>query len=111
MRSPSSFWKLPGNHDIESPDAARADIPSLIAAGKANGETAEAQVGERFAAPNGSVWWSEPCVSLAKQPAKQASASRLLAGIWHDWGNCGARWLFTMLEGLKKTVALRWRER
>jgi hypothetical protein len=31
MRSPSSFWKLPGNHDIGSPDAARADIPSLIA--------------------------------------------------------------------------------
>lgn len=42
MRSPSSFWKLPGNHDIGSPDAARADIPSLIAAGKANGEIAEA---------------------------------------------------------------------
>ncbi|MBB4272852.1 hypothetical protein GGE12_000594 [Rhizobium mongolense] len=42
MRSPSSFWKLPGNHDIGSPDAARADIPSRIAAGKANGEIAEA---------------------------------------------------------------------
>ena len=42
MRSPSLFWKLPGNHDIGSPDVERADIPSLIAAGKANGEIAEA---------------------------------------------------------------------
>jgi hypothetical protein len=105
MRSPSSFWKLPGNHDIESPDAARADIPSLIAAGKANGEIAEAQVGEPFAELNGSGWWSEPCVLLAKPPAKQASASRL-ADIRHDWGNCGARWCFTMLRGLKKTRSL-----
>lgn len=46
MRSPSSFWKLPGNHDIGYPDAARADIPSLIAAGKANGEIAEALIRE-----------------------------------------------------------------
>jgi hypothetical protein len=46
MRSPSSFWKLPGNHDIGSPDAARAEIPSLIAAGKANGEIAEALIRE-----------------------------------------------------------------
>ena len=44
MRSPSSFWKLPGNHDIGSPDAARADIPGVIAAGKANDEIAEALV-------------------------------------------------------------------
>lgn len=42
MRSPSSFWKLPGNHDIGSPDVERADIPSLIAAGKANEEIATA---------------------------------------------------------------------
>lgn len=42
MRSPSSFWKRPGNHDIGSPDVERADIPSLIAAGKANEEIAKA---------------------------------------------------------------------
>ncbi|MHC2301148.1 hypothetical protein ACVJBD_005414 [Rhizobium mongolense] len=81
MRSPSSFWKLPGNHDIESPDAARADISSLIAAGKANGEIAEAlgKTPARMAAKDDELRRGYQSLKLASESTNESGIEEYLA--------------------------------